>query len=126
MSKEQIIVSTLGKTWILDIDGTICKHNGYKIDGYDTLLPGVQDFFKKIKNKDKIILITSRKKEDAYITEKFLKENNIHYDDIIYNVPYGERILINDEKPSGMKTAIAINTVRDVFCKIDFIEDKNI
>lgn len=37
--------SPLAKTWILDIDGTIVKHNGYKIDGYDTLLEGVKEFF---------------------------------------------------------------------------------
>ena len=44
MSKN-IVVSALGKTWILDIDGTVCKHNGYKLDGHDTLLPGAKQFF---------------------------------------------------------------------------------
>ena len=28
-------------------------------------------------------------------------------------MPLGERILINDEKPSGLKTAFAINKKRD-------------
>ena len=42
---KSIEVSALPKTWIMDIDGTICKHNGYKIDGHDTLLPGAKDFF---------------------------------------------------------------------------------
>ena len=40
--------SPLEKTWILDVDGTLVKHNGYKIDGYDTLLEGVKEFFEKL------------------------------------------------------------------------------
>lgn len=117
---EVIKVSPLGKTWIFDIDGTICKHNGYKIDGYDTLLPGVVDFFSKIPTEDKIIFITSRTQEYSKITEKMLKENGIRYEAIIYGLPFGERILINDKKPSGLLTSIAINTDRNVFLRTEF------
>lgn len=117
---EVIKVSPLGKTWIFDIDGTICKHNGYKDDGYDTLLPGVTDFFSKLPKEDKIIFITSRKQEYAEITEKLLYENGIRFAAIIYDLPYGERILINDKKPSGLCTSIAINTERNVFCSAKF------
>ena len=46
--KNKIRVSSLGKTWILDIDGTIVKHNGYKIDGEDSFLPGAEEFLKNI------------------------------------------------------------------------------
>ena len=53
--------SSLGKTWILDVDGTIVKHNGYKIDGHDTLLEGVKDFFQNLSRDDKVILLTARK-----------------------------------------------------------------
>ena len=31
-------LSKLPHTWILDLDGTIVKHNGYKLDGKDSLL----------------------------------------------------------------------------------------
>ena len=125
MSKT-IIVSALAKTWLLDIDGTICKHNGYKIDGHDTLLPGAKEFFETVDRDDKIIFITSRKREYAELTESFLKENGIRWDEIIYELPYGERILINDKKPSGLKTSIAINTERDVFMEDNLIVDKNL
>ena len=48
-NRENIInLSTLGHTWILDLDGTIVKHNGYKIDGQDTLLDGALEFLKNI------------------------------------------------------------------------------
>ena len=45
---------------------------------------------------------------------------------IIYELPYGERILINDQKPSGLKTSIAVNTERDVFMKEEFVVDPNL
>ena len=123
--EDKIKVSALGKTWILDIDGTIVKHNGYKVDGIDTFLPGAKEFLKNIPNNDKIIFITSRSLEYKEITEKFLIENGIIYETIIYELPYGERILINDKKPSGLKTSLAFNTERDVFlnCKFEIDED---
>ena len=34
---------------------------------------------------------------------------------IIYDLPHGERILINDKKPSGLNTAIAISNERNEF-----------
>ena len=48
------------------------------------------------------------------------KEEGIQYHTIIYEAPYGERILINDKKNSGLKTALAINTKRDCFCEYNF------
>lgn len=121
--KENIInLSTLGHTWILDLDGTIVKHNGYKIDGQDTLLDGALEFLKNISEKDMIVFITSRKSEYREQTEEFLKKNNIRYDAILYNAPYGERILINDAKPSGLCTSVAINTRRDCWCDKIFRE----
>lgn len=113
MSNKELVLSPLGHTWLFDIDGTIVKHNGYKIDGHDTLLPGVEDFFRKIPKEDKIIFITSRASEYAYETEKFLKMNEIRFDMIVYDLPYGERILVNDDKPSGLKTSYCIDLFRN-------------
>lgn len=120
---EKIIVSPLGKTWILDLDGTIVKHNGYKLDGHDTLLPGAKGFFERIRDEDRVIFVTSRTKDVAEQTERFLSENGVRYDTIVYGAPYGERILINDRKPSGLATAIAINTQRDKFTDVIFETD---
>ena len=55
-----IKVSALAKTWVLDIDGTIVKHNGYKIDGYDSFLPGAKEFLQSIPDKDMIIFIIEK------------------------------------------------------------------
>lgn len=106
-------LSTLAKTWILDIDGTLVKHNGYKIDEHDTLLDGVKEFFEKISSDDKVVLLTARQEEYLPALEEFLKVNNIRYDYLLTDMPMGERILVNDRKPSGLDMAFAINKNRD-------------
>lgn len=105
--------SALHKTWILDIDGTIVKHNGYKIDGKDTLLDGVKTFFENLPKQDKVILLTARKEEYLGDLKLFLQTNHIRYDYLLSDMPMGERILVNDKKPSGLNTAFAINKDRD-------------
>ena len=116
-------ISTLEHTWLIDLDGTVVKHNGYKIYGKDVLLDGALDFLNNIPQNDKIIFLTSRKNEFSQMTEDFLAENNIKYDKIIYELPYGERILINDNKPSGLTMGYAINKERDSALSIEINEN---
>jgi len=112
--------STLPKTWILDVDGTIVKHNGYKIDGYDTLLEGVKEFFETVSAEDKVIILTARKEEYLPALKDFLRKNNIRYDALLTDIPLGERILVNDRKPSGLDMAYAVNKDRDDIFKINY------
>lgn len=113
--KKKIKLSTnLSHTWFIDLDGTILKHNGYINANKDTLLDGVKDFFKKIPSKDFIIITTSRDKKNSKKTLNFLKKMNIRFNKIIFDLPYGERILLNDIKPkNNLKTAISINIKRN-------------
>ena len=113
-------LSSLAKIWILDVDGTIVKHNGHKIDGFDTLLPGVKEFFENLSPQDKVVLLTAR--EGVYLEDlkNFLKKNNLRYDYLLCDMPVGERILVNDAKPSGLKTAFAINLNRDAGLELDY------
>ena len=110
---NNFILSSLNHTWILDLDGTVVKHNGYKIDGEDTLLPGVREFFDNLDVNDMVIFVTSREEQYRKLTEKFLKENNIRYNYIIFGAPYGERIIINDNKPSGLVMSKSVSLSRD-------------
>lgn len=119
-------LSSLPHTWILDVDGTIVKHNGYKIDGYDTLLAGVKEFFTSLPSQDRVILLTARKAEYLPVLKDFLTKNQIRYDHIITDVPMGERILVNDNKPSGLKCAYAVNKERDKILNISWWLDENI
>ena len=113
--EEKLILSTLPKTWIFDLDGTLVKHNGYKLDGKDTLLPGTAEYLSEIPGEDKIVIFTSRTEEYREDTLRFLTENHIRYDSILFNMPMGERIVVNDRKPSGIDMAVAVNLDRDDF-----------
>lgn len=112
---ESMILSTLPKTWIFDLDGTLVKHNGYKEDGRDTLLSGAREYLAGIPPEDKVIILTSRTEECRGMTVRFLEENGIRYDGILFGMPMGERILVNDRKPSGLDMAVAVNLDRDTF-----------
>jgi hypothetical protein len=114
---KNIKLSMLPHTWIIDIDGTILKHNGYKVNK-EELLTGTIDFFKKIPESDFIILITGRKNSTRVRTLNFLKKNKIRFDLAIFNLPLGERILINDQKKSGLNTSISVNLKRDFGLKV--------
>lgn len=113
--EDRLVLSSLGHTWILDLDGTIVKHNGYKIDGRDAFLDGAEDFLKSLPAQDKIIFLTSRGEGLKGRTEDFLREHGVRFDHVLYGMPYGERILLNDRKPSGLRTGVAVNLERDAF-----------
>lgn len=110
-----LILSMLPKTWIFDLDGTLVKHNGHKTAEGDTLLPGVKEYLDAIPADDKIIIFTAREDEYREITYRFLAENKIRYNQICFGMPMGERIVVNDRKPSGLNMAVAINIDRDAF-----------
>lgn len=115
MQKGKIVLSTLAKTWIFDLDGTLVKHNGYKTEEGDSLLSGVKEYFQEIPREDKIVIFTSRTTEYREETLKFLKNQQIRYDAILFDMPVGERVVINDRKPSGLDMAFAFNIDRNVF-----------
>ena len=122
---EDLKLSSLPKTWIFDLDGTILVHNGYK-NGGDRILPGVKEFFDKIPETDYILILTARKEEVLESSIKFLKDNGIRYNEILADIPFGERILLNDMKDSGLKTAYAINLKRDEGLDFSVEVDENL
>lgn len=124
MRQNSLVLSTLAKTWIFDLDGTIVKHNGYKTDGRDSLLPGAREYLEKIPPEDKIIFLTSREEKYREATVRFLVDNGIRYDGILFGMPLGERIVVNDRKPSGIEMAVALNMDRDRFGLPDIIREK--
>lgn len=108
----ELRVSTLPHTWIIDVDGVILRHNGHKTGG-DALLAGVRRFWEEIPAQDAIVLMTARTAAEAEGVATFLREAGLRYDRIISDLPVGERILINDRKPSGLATSLAVNLPRD-------------
>jgi hypothetical protein len=120
---KKIIVSSLQKTWILDIDGVIFLHNNY-LQGDDILVPGFLEFYQQIPEEDFIILLSAREDKYAENTTEALRKFHIRYDQILFGMPKGERIIINDTKPGGLQTAIALNTKRDIMEGLSVVVDK--
>ncbi|OIQ90885.1 hypothetical protein GALL_272220 [mine drainage metagenome] len=107
-----LTVSPLPKTWLIDVDGTLFAHNGH-LAGEDRLLPGAKDFLAALPAADRVILLTARSEAHRAATLAALARHDLRYDDILFGLPVGERLLINDRKPSGLATAHAINLDRD-------------
>lgn len=112
MKEQQLTLSTLGKTWIFDLDGTLLIHNGYK-EGVDEFLPHALTLLNSIPEEDYILILTGREQEAQAQTEEFLKEHGVRYDNILFGMPLGERILFNDAKPSGLCCAYGVDCVRN-------------
>lgn len=106
------------KTIFLDIDGTLVKHKNSLskvLLEEPEILPGVID---KINQWDAdghiIILTTGRKESMRRITEEQLQKLGIFYSQLVMGLTRGERIIINDKKPTiDMKTASAIEVNRN-------------
>jgi hypothetical protein len=108
------------KTIFCDIDGTLLRHFGslseqINLEKNMTTLPNA---IEAINLWDKlgyqIILVTGRRESSRQVTENQLSSLNIFYDKLIMGIGNGDRIIINDKKPDGIKnTAYAINVVRN-------------
>ena len=113
--REELVLSTLPKTWIFDLDGTLVKHNGYRLDGEDTMLNGAKEYLDTLPAEDTVLILTSRTEDERERTMRFLKRQGIRFDRILFGMPMGERIVVNDKKPSGLAMAVAVNVDRNRF-----------
>ena len=80
MEKQSIHLSKMPKTWILDLDGTIVRHDGPFLDGEDSFLPGAKEFLENISREDMIVFLTARTEYEKAHTLRFLREQKVRYD----------------------------------------------
>lgn len=106
-------LSDLPKTWLVDVDGVIFPHNGYLQSEEESPLAGVLEFFRELPEEDSIVLLSARPEQHRDQTEQQLERWGIRFSYLLLGLPVGERILINDTKPRGLKTAWAVNVARD-------------
>jgi hypothetical protein len=105
-----------GRTWFIDIDGTIFIHNRYlnHPGEIEKPLPHAKEFLKCIPKHDTIILTTGRSRLEKKTILASLKKAHLRCDDIIFGLPNGNRILINDEKLIRKgTTAIGVTVARN-------------
>jgi FMN phosphatase YigB (HAD superfamily) len=106
------------KTVFCDIDGTLIEHAvpwesslpSFKMKILPNTLEKLAEWDRKGYN---IILTTGRRESLRKVTEQQLSEVGIFYDQLIMGIGSGTRILINDTKPNGDITAVAINLNRN-------------
>jgi mannose-6-phosphate isomerase-like protein (cupin superfamily) len=106
------------KTIFCDIDGTLLKHFGdinTNINNHPVILKNTLNSIHQWEKLNyKIILITGRKESLRKRTEEQLLVVGINYDSLLMGITNGDRVIINDKKPDGVRnTAYAINVVRN-------------
>jgi hypothetical protein len=119
------VLSDLPKTWLIDVDGVIFPHNGYLQDIDECPLAGVIDFFRELPEEDEVVLLSARPEQYRAQTEKQLKRWGIRFSYLVLDLPVGERILINDTKPRGLKTAWSVNVSRDCGIPGDLLQQQS-
>jgi hypothetical protein len=108
----KLTLSTLPKTWIFDWDGLLVTHNGH-LHGEDAMLGGVGQFWTNVGDADVVILLTARSAEAVPAIRATLARLRLRVNHIIPGCPTGERILFNDDKPSGLRMAHAVAVPRN-------------
>ena len=107
----------LRHTIFSDIDGVLWEHLidlPHMMTERPSLLPGVQEKFCEWRAKDYYIILTTARPEGCRsTTESQLVSYGLFWDQLVMGLPVGPRVLINDIKPSGLQTAIAVNLVRN-------------
>lgn len=103
------------KIIFLDVDGCLLKHHGGSSSSLmnhknkTEILPGVREKLDEWEVAGyQIIITTGRKESLREFTEKQLLVCGVAYDQLIMGLGRGERIVINDRKPSGEDTARAV------------------
>lgn len=112
-----------GKTYFIDIDGTIVRHlDAHAVANVkEELLPGVKEYWAMFDDRDFIVITTARPEVLREKTEAIFRDHGLRYNTIIMGLPYGPRILINDTPDVTMPKAYAINLKRND----GFFFDKN-
>lgn len=107
------------KTWFLDFDGTIVYQESYFKDE-DRILPTTIDFFNNsIGENDFVVITTGREDCHKDRIKNFMNSFGLKCDLVICGLPTGVRILVNDAKPDGTKTAFSHNVTRDEGINLD-------
>ena len=62
-----------GRTWFIDLDGTIFEHNTY-LYGKNIILKKAKEFLSEIPREDCLIFVTARSKEYKDMTTEWIEK----------------------------------------------------
>lgn len=110
----------MGRTFFIDIDGTLVRHkHSEELDNMITnpvieeLLPGVIELWNHFDIDDCIVITTARRERHREFTEEIFRHYNLRYDKILFELETGPRIVINDTPNIAVQKASAINVRRN-------------
>lgn len=114
----------MAPTYFFDIDGTLIEHVGSMSNQLCVVsspkIKQIQRYFEHLYELDaKIIICTGRKESEKESIRGLLKTLNLQYDEIITGCPRGPRIIVNDNKFSGLPTVGAIGFPRNSYSWLD-------
>ena len=102
-------------TLLVDLDGTLVFHNEKPLEDRDVFLPGAIEWLKDARRKGYFIVLTTARAYTACLPiMKVLKGRGFIFDRILFELPTGPRILINDEAEAGVVKATAHNVPRNL------------
>jgi hypothetical protein len=120
MPEGQVInhygMSNHSRTFLLDLDGTLIRHQAPPWAEPMEVLPGVIEKLREWWNSgDCIVIATGRPECLRAMTELGLQRAGIYYHQLIMGLTSGTRYLVNDMKPSAENhcTAFALNVKRN-------------
>lgn len=105
------------KLILVDLDGTLCTHhvNQEEYNKPDIFLPGALEQLIKWRTEDcYVVLTTARTLEQVQNTLTYLKDAiGFEFDQMLLDIPTGERWLFNDKDYEGNIKAFAMNLDRN-------------
>jgi len=106
------------KTILIDIDGTLLRHQGDLTAQMTDVIPALPGAVAKLNEWNRkgycIVLVTGRKESMREITRIQLQKAGLFFDQLIMGLPRGQRVLINDNKPDMDETAVAVTVQRNI------------
>jgi hypothetical protein len=127
--REWRAYTMLYSTLFIDLDGTLVRNSAERSEPFWGTTDGIQPNIDTVNHlydsgKVEVIVTTSRKESYRAVTEAQLERVGLKYHRVIYGLPHGKRIVINDYAPSNpFKSCDAINIKRNSADLKEMLED---
>lgn len=97
------------------MDGVICYWKNDNYNKNEVLIMDNVNFLKNLikENNIKIVLTTARSKKKCKQVLRLLKHQGLNFNKCVYDLGVGQRLVINDKKSTGLKSAFSLNTERN-------------
>jgi hydroxymethylpyrimidine pyrophosphatase-like HAD family hydrolase len=117
MYEKSLNVLRSKMTIFCDIDGVLIKHNPHSVSDpeMNEMIDGFQKLEEWRKMGHKVVLTTARNSKKRKEILNLLEVKGIKYDDLLTSCNPGQRILINDRKPSSpfLPQSLSFEITRD-------------